>query len=71
MLVAERPMVEWVNRVRAEYLEMPGLRLTKPQMRKLWLLAPSLCDAIVDALVDSGFLSLRANNGYARVANDV
>jgi hypothetical protein len=71
MLVAERPMVEWVNRVRAEYLEMPGLTLTKRQMRKLWLLAPSLCDAIVDALVDSGFLSLRANNGYARVANDV
>jgi hypothetical protein len=71
MLVAEASVAEWTDRVRAEYLEMPGLTLTRWQMRRLWLLDASLCDAVVDILVVSGFLSLRANNTYARVSNDV
>jgi len=56
MLVADKPVTEWTDRVRAEYLEMPGLTLTRWQMRRLWLLDASLCDAVVDALVASGFL---------------
>lgn len=71
MSVAEKPVSEWTHRVRAEYLEMPGLTLTRWQMRRLWLLDASVCDAVVDALVASGFLRCRPDNTYARVSNDV
>lgn len=68
MLAVEKPVTEWVNRVRAEYVEMPGLALTAEQMRRLWLLDASLCDAVVSSLVESGFLWLRPDNRYARVS---
>ena len=71
MLATEQPAAEWTQRVRAEYLEMPGLLLTKRQMRRLWLLDATLCDAVVDTLVASGFLRCRPNNTYARLSNDV
>jgi hypothetical protein len=71
MLVAEEHVAEWTERVRAEYLEMPGMALTKWQMRRLWLLDAAQCDAVVDALVVSGFLWRRPNNTYARVSNGI
>ena len=37
--------------IQAEYRESPGLNLTRAQMRKLWGIDASLCDAAVDALV--------------------
>jgi hypothetical protein len=71
MWVTEKPVVEWTERVRSEYLEMPGLTLTRSQMCRFWILDSSLCDAVVDGLVASGFLCRRPNNTYARVTNDV
>lgn len=44
------------NRVRSEFLEMPGLELTIPQAVRLWNLGVDDCRAIVDSLVDAGFL---------------
>lgn len=70
MLVAETPVAELVHRVRAEYLEMPGLVLTKGQLCRFCVLDPPLCDAIVDELVTSGFLRCRPDNTYARIWND-
>jgi len=70
-MLAEARVAEWAERVRAEYREMPGLTLTRWQMRRLWRLDPSLCDAVVEALVASHFLWCRPNNTYARVSNDV
>lgn len=37
--------------IRAEYREMPGLCLTKPQMQRLWNLDAFICDVLVDALM--------------------
>jgi hypothetical protein len=45
-----------VHRVRAEFNEMPGLRLTLAQATRLWRLEPSVCQEIIDTLVDSHFL---------------
>jgi hypothetical protein len=47
---------EILQRVRAEFLEMPGLRLTRAQARRLWALDETLCDAILAALVEARFL---------------
>jgi hypothetical protein len=71
MLIAEASVSGWVERVRAEYREMPGLSLTKYQMRRLWLLDASLCDAVVDSLVQSAFLRRCENSTYVRIADHV
>lgn len=66
MLVADRAVVEWTQQIRAEYVEMPGLSLTKEQMRRLWRLDDALCDAVVHALVASEFLERRPDDVYVR-----
>jgi len=66
MLVTDRAVVEWMQQLRAEYLEMPGLSLTKEQMRRLWQLDGPLCDAVVDALVTTEFLERRPGGLYTR-----
>ena len=54
-------------RVRAEYLEMPGLTLTAPQVERLCGIDPMLCRLILDALVGEGFLRVNAGGAYARL----
>jgi len=56
----------WLQLIQAEYREMPGLNLTKPQVRRLWSLDPATCDALLDALVAGQFLAMTSRNGYVR-----
>lgn len=55
--------------VRAEFMEMPGLKLTLPQAARLFNLDASRCERVLGALVDSGALSaaggvfMRADTG--------
>src|SRR5437016_1950584 len=51
-----RTSEEVLRRVQGEFLEMPGLRLTVAQARRLWGLDAASCDALLAALIDSGFL---------------
>jgi hypothetical protein len=55
-------------RIRAEYLEMPGLRLTAPQARCLFGLDAETSDAILAALVDAKFLS-QSHDGMFAIAS--
>ena len=48
--------VTLVQRVRSEFLEMPGLRLTPEQAARLWHLDPTSCQQIIEVLVGSAFL---------------
>lgn len=43
-------------RVRAEFQEMPGMRLTAPQAARLFNLEPTSCSSVLDALVSDGIL---------------
>ena len=45
-----------VRRVREEFREMPGLRLTIAQACRLWGLELHICRALIESLVDSAFL---------------
>ena len=45
-----------VARVRAEFLEMPGLQLTVPQAQRLWGLDADACRTVIEALVEASFL---------------
>jgi hypothetical protein len=58
-------ITELVGLIRAEYNEMPGLCLTRAQAQRLWRLEPELCDNILRAMVDAGFLRL-TSSGYVR-----
>ena len=51
--------------IRTEYREMPGLRLTKRQIQRMWSLDPDSCDMLVEMLVAEKFL-IRAGAGYVR-----
>lgn len=57
---------EVVSRVRGEFLEMPGLRLTSEQARRLWRLDATSCDAVLDALVNSHFLAKTRDGAFIR-----
>jgi hypothetical protein len=59
---AEARMQDLLDRLRAEYLEMPGLRLTRKQLERLCGVERTECQAVLDALVDEKFLS--ATDGY-------
>ena len=45
-----------VRRVKAEFLEMPGLRLTVQQAARLWGLERALCESVIEILIRSAFL---------------
>ena len=57
---------DFIRMIRSEYLEMPGLHLTKPQVRRLWNLDEVACDALLDALVTGQFLRRTATGAYVR-----
>jgi hypothetical protein len=55
-----------LTRVRSEFVEMPGLRLTLEQSSRLWGLARAECEAVLHMLVRRKFLSVRADGTYGR-----
>jgi len=56
-----------LRRVRGEFLEMPGLRLTAGQARRLWGLDAGACDALLASLVDANFLFRTRDGAFMRV----
>jgi hypothetical protein len=48
-------------RIRAEFQEMPGLRLTVTQAQRMWGLAPEVCEQVVDVLVNRSVLKRRGD----------
>lgn len=57
-----------LTRIRGEFDEMPGLRLTFPQACRLWNLDPSRCLAVLEHLVAEGFIYETADGAYMAVA---
>ena len=45
------------RRIRAEFVEMPGLKLTLPQTARLFNLEQARCERVLGALVARGALS--------------
>jgi len=45
-----------VRRIRGEFREMPGLRLTPAQAMRLWGLEREMCARVIEGLVDTAFL---------------
>ena len=66
MITADTHIADWLKLIRAEYLEIPGLRLTKPQVQRLWGLDHVTSEAILSALVDVKFLRRTHQDAYVR-----
>ncbi|HEY3093759.1 MAG TPA: hypothetical protein VGJ52_11700 [Vicinamibacterales bacterium] len=67
---AEKPVLdELLRRVQAEFLEMPGLRVTRAQARRLWALDDTVCEAVLAALVDARFLVESRNASFMRASS--
>ena len=58
---------EVLRRVQGEFLEMPGLRLTEAQARRMWGLDEVSCGALLGALVDAKFLFKTRDGAFMRV----
>ena len=59
---------DWLMLIRAEYLEIPGLALTKAQVERLWGLDAVVSEALLAALVDVKFLRRTVRDTYVRAA---
>jgi hypothetical protein len=57
-----------VDRVRGEFNEMPGLRLTVPQAARLLGIEPAACSDVIDQLVQAAFLRKTADGMIVRAA---
>jgi hypothetical protein len=55
-----------LQRIRGEYLEMPGLTLNLKQAARLWQIDPGQCKALLEQLVSEGFLK-HLQQHYSRV----
>jgi hypothetical protein len=53
-----------VHLVQTEYLEMPGLQLTKAQLRRLCGLEEQTCNAVLDQLLSTHFLRRTPRDEY-------
>ena len=60
-----------LRRIRAEFLEMPGMRLTLAQVQRLCGVERHVCEQALRELVDAGFLHVATDGSYARVTDDV
>jgi len=55
-----------LHRIRTEYVEMPEMKLTLAQMRRLLNLPLEPCEVALASLVDSGFLVRRQDGAFVR-----
>jgi hypothetical protein len=56
-----------LERLRAEYLEMPGMKLRIEQVQRLCGIEQTMCNLVLDALVKASFLCLKSDGTYVRL----
>ena len=56
-----------VSRVREEFREMPGLRLTPAQATRMWGLEDADCRRVIDTLVAAEFLRWTPRGAVTRI----
>lgn len=56
-----------VARIRGEFREMPGLKLTLAQAQRLWGMDRATCESVLDMLVRSRFLACTRDGSFVRL----
>ena len=57
------------SRVQGEFLEMPGMRLKSEQVRRLCGIDQTMCDLVLESLVDAQFLYQTSEGAYTRLTD--
>jgi hypothetical protein len=70
MATLQTDMTDLLRRVRAEYREMPGLRLTLRQAQRLWDLDSTTCERALRMLEGTRFLRRTSDQSYVLAARD-
>ena len=60
-----------VQRIKGEYLEMPGLALTLQQAQRLWALDRPTCETLLRGLVQSGFLVTTNSGAFVHASSQM
>jgi hypothetical protein len=60
-----------VERIRGEFLEMPGLKLTRTQACRLWSLDEAMCESALTLLVSEGFLRRTPSGAFIALPSAV
>ena len=55
-----------LRRVRGEFREMPGMRLTVDQAMRLWMIDRTTCTSLFDSLVAARFLEIDRTGRYRK-----
>ena len=66
MSAQQQAIEDVLRRIRGEYIEMPGLRLSSAQAQRLWGLDRATCDVVLRELVHAKFLIRRGDGVYVR-----
>jgi len=67
--VTASPIPQLLERIRADFLEMPGLRLRPEQVQRLCGVEQTMCQMVLDALVEANVLCLNSDGTYARLGD--
>jgi len=62
------PFRKLVQRIREEFEEIPGLRLTVREASRFWALDETTCGLVLAELETSGFLALGRDNRFQTYA---
>jgi hypothetical protein len=68
MSPAQTTVADWLQIVRGEFAEVPGLHLTKRQFQRLWGLDCDTCDTLLNVLVNQKFLRETSDHSYVRAS---
>ena len=60
-----------LRRARAEYLEMPGLRLTPAQAQRLWGVDSRTCEQLLAKLTESRFLAQTRDGAFVLLSSRI
>jgi hypothetical protein len=65
--VLDHELRDSLARIRADYLEMPGLRLTLAEAQRLCGVDGAVCGRALETLVEEDFLCVKPGGAYARL----
>ena len=65
-IVRAGALEDCVQRIRAEYLDLPGLSLTARQAQRLWNLDSETCQRVLDMMIRDNFLWRTPQAQYVR-----